>query len=79
VRRMPESRIVVYGLGIAHASVCAPKYMTEQEIEADVNASHPTGISSPWKVSEDNFKTGHSNPCPCEYEPEGYLHYLMVC
>lgn len=72
--------IDIYSLGICHASVCAPREVTEAEVTAALNESRPTGISSDWEPSPDPaFESGEPNPCPCNDEPTTRLHWLMVC
>jgi len=65
--------------GLVCLSVCAPKTVTPEQIETFVNDEHPTGISSPWAISDDDFADGHPNPCPCDQQPESRLHYLLNC
>ena len=68
----------VYAVGICAASVCVEKDATPKEIEREVNARHPTGVT-PWAMSEDaTFKGGEPNPCPCPDEPDR-VHYLLNC
>lgn len=67
------------GVGIVAVSVCAPKDTSCEAIEAWVNTESPTGISSPWAISDDEFADGHPNPCPCDQEPKARLHYLLNC
>lgn len=74
-----DSDITIYAQGFITLSVCAPKELSVGEVEAEVNIQNPTGIESPWKVSEDpTFRTGESNPCVCEDDPDR-LHYLLSC
>jgi hypothetical protein len=71
--------IDVYSLGFCTLSVCVPEGMTVEEITADVNKLHPTGISSEWSIAADpTFHTGEPNPCVCENDPRR-RHYLMHC
>lgn len=65
--------------GIVAVSVCAPKDTPREQIEEWVNGEHPTGISSPWAISGDDFAEGQPNPCPCDQEPDARLHYLLNC
>jgi hypothetical protein len=37
--------------GLVAVAVCAPAALTAEQIEAEVNAKSPTGISSPWTVT----------------------------
>lgn len=72
-------RINVYApIGLCHASVCVEKDTPRAEIESYVNTAHPTGIRSPWSISEEKFADGSPNPRPCDLIPTR-LHYLLVC
>ena len=72
-------KIHVYTSGLCYLSVCVPKDLPKERLEAAVNASAPTGIKSQWQIAEDKkFKTGEANPCQCEDDAER-LHYLMNC
>lgn len=71
--------IVIYSDGIVHCSVCAPNAMTPEEVAQAVNKRNPTGISSTWKVSEEPFAGGESNPAPCSHGSDARAHYLMEC
>lgn len=72
--------VEIYSNGICFCSACAPKYMTAEEVSADVNRQNPTGISGEWKVSGDtHFKGGQTNPCPCEEKPKTHQHWLLEC
>jgi hypothetical protein len=70
--------IEIYSTGIVHSSVCVKKGITIYEIETTVNNLLPTGISSKWKVSTEDFADGTPNPSPCETDKDRQ-HYLMVC
>ena len=71
--------VIIYADGVAHCSVCAEKNLSRQQIEAEVNALSPTGLSGGWKIDEARFAGGEANPHPCEDAPDERLHYLMVC
>jgi len=71
-------KVEVYAVGLVHLSACAPKDMPAEDVVANVNLLHLTGISSRWKIHEGGFKTGHNNPCVCEQDASR-LHYLFVC
>jgi len=73
-----DDQATVYSIGLCHCSCCAPEGMSREVVERQVNASHPTGISHGWHVSEEKFRTGQDNPCPCESAP-GRVHYLLCC
>lgn len=73
-------RVEPYLVGICTASVCAEADASPEEIEREVNAHHPTGISSHWRVSgTPAFSGGESNPCPCNTEPDARRHWLLEC
>ena len=76
----PKSAVVIYTSGLVHCSVCVEKDLSREEIERQVNAMNPTGLSHGWKVDDaPAFSEGSANPHPCEDEPATRLHYLMVC
>lgn len=66
----------VYALGFVCTSVCSNLSIEETTIR--LNRQEPTGISSNWKLSKDNFKDGSLNPHPCERNPK-CKHYLFNC
>ena len=71
-----ETIFEVYGVGAIYASVCTNLPIGEASIR--LNNEHPTGISSRWGLSGDDFADGTPNPCPCERNPES-KHYLFNC
>jgi hypothetical protein len=76
---MARGHVNIYCMGIPVCSVCVPAAWTREEVEQEVNRASPTGIDSPWKISPDAlFRTGETNPCPCETDAER-KHYLMNC
>lgn len=70
--------IEIYSKGLVHLSVCAPKSMQREVVEARVNEQHPTGLDHGWQVSNDEFRDGAANPHTCEDDPDRQ-HWLMVC
>jgi hypothetical protein len=70
--------VEIYAKGFVHLSVCAPKSMQREVVEARVNAKHPTGLDHGWKVSENPFRDGTPNPGPCNDDPDRQ-HWLLVC
>ena len=71
--------INVYSIGLCYASVCVDKNQSIEDVTTELNATHPTGISSNWKLSKNtHFATGATNPCQCEQYPDR-LHYLFSC
>jgi hypothetical protein len=72
-------RAVTYRVGLCMASVCAPKSMPIEEVEAQVNADNPTGLDFPWRLCDDaTFSGGQPNPCPCDQSPNR-IHWLLNC
>lgn len=72
--------IEIYGVGLAYCSICTPKNTTKEEIIKQVNLEVPTGIGSIcWQIHDGPFKTGESNPTPCNDNPDTHLHYLLSC
>ena len=66
-----------YSIGICAASVCT-SLPVDKAVEK-MNATNPTGISSPWSLSEDKtFHGGGQNGCACP-DHEGNKHWLLVC
>jgi len=72
---MPE--FIAYSVGIVSASVCSS--LSPEETADRLNRECPTGISSPWQISSEAFRTGEPNPCPCEDAPATHKHYLFSC
>ena len=68
----------IYSFGPFSMSVCTT--LDPEKMVEEVNAAYPTGISSPWQLSEDEtFRTGETNPCLCDQLPELRKHYLLNC
>ena len=73
------ARVEVYSVGLVCASACAPTDVSREEIEREVNAQHPTGVSSRWRISEETtFATGEPMPSPCNHGAERQ-HWLLSC
>ncbi len=70
--------IDIYARGIIACSVCAPKDMSREEVELQVNMKNPTGIDSKWTITRDDFADGAENPYVCDRSTEK-LHYLLHC
>lgn len=45
------SVVNVYSVGPICCSACAPGQLSSDEVAREVNGTHPTGISSQWRVS----------------------------
>jgi hypothetical protein len=71
--------VVMYSMGLCMASVCAPGHLDAEQVADAANIERPTGISSRWRVSDDpQFRTGQTNPCPCEQD-SSRRHWLLSC
>lgn len=70
--------VVVYSYGLTYLSACAPADTPREEVEEAVNISHPTGLSSRWKIADEPFVSGDDNPSPCNTDPERQ-HWLLSC
>lgn len=71
--------VEIYSNGIIHCSVCAPKTMPIQEVEAEVNRINPSGIQTHWRMSKDtHFSCGETHPCTCG-DNSAKQHWLMEC
>jgi hypothetical protein len=68
------------GVGLVYVSICAPASMTLEQITAQVNLDHPTGIDSAWSLANEPFRNGEDsrNPHPCEID-HTRSHYLFSC
>jgi len=71
--------VIIYSKGFVHCSVCALASLSVEEITRFVNKENPTGLTHGWSVSDEPFKGGQPNPCPCDQEPETRKHYLFSC
>jgi len=70
--------VVCYAIGFCSMSACVKKGLNKAEIERQANTYHPTGISSRWEITSDDFADGTPNPCPCDTHSERE-HYLLHC
>lgn len=81
---MPENsgeespEVVVYQWGLVALSCCAHKDVPIERVTEIVNQKHPTGLDHGWVVSDEPFRNGIPNPCPCELD-ENRVHYLFTC
>lgn len=75
---MEDSRtgVILYAEGPISSSVCAPKEMPEHEVCEAASRISPDP-NFPFVVSDESFRTGEPNPCPCN-DDEGKLHWLLV-
>ena len=67
----------VYCVGVVYTSVCTS--LSVEAATARLNADHPTGIESAWKLADEPFNDGTANPHVCEDAPETHKHMLFVC
>ena len=68
----------IYAEGFVCMSVCSS--LSPEETVERAHAARPTGIDLRWGLSQDvTFRTGQTNPCPCEDSPETHKHYLLNC
>lgn len=68
------------GPGLVSVAVCAPLTMTRDQIAAEVNAKSPTGISSPWTVTDVADLYDYDGPYPVKCaDDDGRRHYMMNC
>lgn len=75
---LPED-VHVYTYGLCHCSVCAPVEMEPEEVTKIVNTNFPTGISSPWKITEETFSTGEVNGFENTCAGKLTRHWLFTC
>lgn len=75
-QRTGEREVNIYSWGLVFASVCAPRDMTQEEVEDAVNRQHPTGLDHGWKVADEPFRTGESNPHDAG---DCGRHWLLAC
>lgn len=77
-----DKEVTIYAAGLAaglvSCSVCVPAGMDREIVERRVNIADPTGIPSRWRISDESFKSGESNPTPCNQDSTR-LHYLLNC
>lgn len=64
---------VVYHIGLAYASVCTT--LPREAVEERMNREYES-LEGPWKIAEEKFATGETNPCSCEANPLSQ-HYLL--
>lgn len=73
-RRPP---FISYAHGLVYASVCTS--LTDDEATTRLNFERPTGVDSPWRISDDpTFADGTPHPAPCPSSPE-HRHVLFTC
>lgn len=76
IKRDESDDFVVYGEGLLYASVCSS---FSQEIVIERMSRRICGTTNGWQFSEETFKGGESNPCPCSDNPETHQHFLFIC
>lgn len=80
-----DRKVEAYSVGIMSASVCAVKELTCEEVCEVLNTISPTGISSEWQPTKDEFFAikgaggqQHKIGCVCESDA-GRRHWLFEC
>lgn len=66
-----------YAVGLVHTSACTS--LTNEQATARLNEESPTGITSRWEVSAENFASGEVNGRACDIWPDTHRHLLFVC
>lgn len=75
---MITKKFIMLASELCAMAICADSNCSLKEIEDFANQTNPTGINSPWKISENNFADGRTNPCECQQD-SGRKHYLLNC
>jgi hypothetical protein len=66
--------------GICTMAVCVPAALTREQIAVEANAKNPTGIGSPWAVTDAADLSDYDGPYPVQCPDEdGRRHYMMHC
>jgi hypothetical protein len=66
--------------GLAAMAVCAPAALTRDQIATAVNVKNPTGITSPWTVTDAADLTDYDGPYPVQCPDEtDRCHYMVHC
>ena len=74
-----SASIEIYATGICYLSVCALSSLARSEVESLVNSASPSGIATPWGISEyETFANGTAIPHQCEHDP-ARQHWLLDC
>lgn len=77
---MTTDNIFIYAEGFCNLSVCVPKNMPIDEVTTAINEERPSGVTHPWKHSEnETFSGGEPHPCSCNKNPDTHIHYLFHC
>lgn len=71
--------VELYGVGLANISCCALKSLSTEEVEAEVNRQHPSGVSHDWSIAEEGeFADGTPMPHQCQHVDDRQ-HWLLHC
>lgn len=73
---MEPTEFVIYSEGLFFASVCSS--LSKEEVESRMRVTL-CGTRNGWNLSLQSFKSGESNPCPCDKQPDTHQHYLFEC
>ncbi len=81
--KAPTDDISVFFIGepgLVAMAVCVPAALTHDQIAAEVNIKSPTGITSPWTVTDAADLTDYDGPYPVQCPDEtGRRHYMVQC
>jgi hypothetical protein len=76
--RAKTSRVKVYSWSLFYCSVCAPKEMTAEDVEAETNLILICGTTKGWTISDEG-KFSNGAPMPSECESDGSRrHWLLI-
>lgn len=79
-KRKPKTAdydFLVYAEGPVMSSACTS--LNDEDAVERMNARHPTGISSQWRIADEPFKDGTPNGCKCHDYPDTHRHLLFNC
>lgn len=81
-KQLTESKgkyeVVFAAVGLHYMTACTTSDHIG-DIEAAANRVYPTGTESPWKITNEKYRSGEGNPCPCFEFSETHKHYLLKC
>lgn len=69
----------VYAVGLCNASLCCPAEWDASRVLKEINHQEPTGLDHGWAHTGCKFRTGETNPCPCDQLPYTRKHWLVEC
>lgn len=63
-------------------SICAPRTMSQAEVEAFATAELPPHDDNPWRAVDKSLPpicVGGPTPSPCNHDPDARLHWFLLC